>query len=100
MITLEDVQDFGTSWFNAVASGASAAEQARFFLDPHDRIYVVWNGATISLDDHAKLHASGSTNATASAISISRRSMHRRSACVREVPFIGRRSFRGALNPM
>lgn len=56
MITLDEVQDFGTNWFNAVASGASAAEQAQFFLDPHARIYVVWNGATINLEDHEKLH--------------------------------------------
>jgi hypothetical protein len=39
MITVGDVRDFGTSFFNAVASGASAAEQAQFFLDPHARIY-------------------------------------------------------------
>jgi hypothetical protein len=38
MITLDDVQDFGTSWFNAVATGASAAEQAQFFFHPHARI--------------------------------------------------------------
>jgi hypothetical protein len=57
MITLDDVRDFGTSFFNAVASGASAAEQAQFFLDPHARIYVAWNGATISLEDHETLHA-------------------------------------------
>ena len=57
MITLDDVQDFGTSWFNAVATGASAAEQAQFFFHPHARIYVIWNGATISLEDHEKLHA-------------------------------------------
>jgi hypothetical protein len=57
MITIGDVRDFGASWFDAVASGASAAEQAQFFLDPHARIYVVWNGVTISLEDHEKLHA-------------------------------------------
>ena len=57
MITLDDVQDFGTSWFNAVTTGASAAEQAQFFFHPHARIYVIWNGATISLEDHEKLHA-------------------------------------------
>ena len=57
MITVDDVRDFGTSWFNAVASGASAAKQAQFFLDPRSRIYVAWNGATISLKDHEKLHA-------------------------------------------
>ena len=38
MITVDDARDFGTSFFNAVASGASAAEQAQFFLDPHARI--------------------------------------------------------------
>jgi hypothetical protein len=57
MITLDDVWDFGARWFNAVANGASAAAQAQFFLDPHARIYVVWNGVTISLEEHAKLHA-------------------------------------------
>jgi hypothetical protein len=57
MITVDDVRDFGTSFFDAVASGASAAEQAKFFLDPHARIYIAWNGATISLKDHETLHA-------------------------------------------
>jgi len=57
MITQDEVQDFGTRFFNAVASGASAAEQAQFFLDPHARIYIAWNGATISLEDHETLHA-------------------------------------------
>ena len=57
MITIGDVRDFGASWFDAVASGASAAEQAQFFLDPQARIYVVWNGVTINLEDHEKLHA-------------------------------------------
>ena len=33
---------------NAVATGASAAEQAQFFFHPHARIYVIWNGATIT----------------------------------------------------
>ena len=57
MITQDEVQDFGTRFFNAVASGASAAEQAQFFLDPHARIYIAWNGATISFEDHERLHA-------------------------------------------
>ena len=57
MITVGDVRDFGASWFDAVARGATAAEQAQFFLDPHALIYVVWNGATIGLKDHEKLHA-------------------------------------------
>ena len=35
MITVGDVRDFGASWFDAVARGTSAAEQAQFFLDPH-----------------------------------------------------------------
>ena len=35
MITVGDVRDFGASWFDAVARGATAAEQAQFFLDPH-----------------------------------------------------------------
>ena len=34
MITLDDLQDFGTSWFNAVATGASAAERAQVLLPP------------------------------------------------------------------
>ena len=93
MITQDEVQDFGTRFFNAVASGASAAEQAQFFLDPHARIYIAWNGATISLDDHERL-PNGSTSTTPSAISISRRSMHRPNACRREAPSIGRRNFR------
>jgi hypothetical protein len=57
MITRDEIRDFGASWFNAVAKGASAAEQAQFFLDPHARIYIVWNGATLNLQDHEKLHA-------------------------------------------
>ena len=57
MNTVDEVRDFGTRFFNAVASGASAAEQAQFFLDPHARIYIAWNGATISLEDHETLHA-------------------------------------------
>jgi hypothetical protein len=73
MITLDDVQDFGTSWFNAVATGASAAEQAQFFFHPHARIYVIWNGATISLRITRNCTPSGSMSDTASAISISRR---------------------------
>ena len=57
MITVDEVREFGASWFDAVASGAAAAEQAQFFLDPHARIYVGWNGATIGLEDHEKQHA-------------------------------------------
>ena len=57
MITLDEVREFGTRFFDAVASGASAAEQAHFFLDPHARIYVAWNGATINLKEHETLHA-------------------------------------------
>ena len=57
MITVDEVRDFGRRFFDAVASGASAAEQAQFFLDPHARIYIAWNGATISLEDHETLHA-------------------------------------------
>ena len=57
MITLGEVREFGTRFFDAVAGGASAAEQAQFFLDPHARIYIAWNGATISLKEHETLHA-------------------------------------------
>jgi hypothetical protein len=57
MITVDEVRDFGRRFFDAVASGASAAKQAQFFLDPHARIYIAWNGATISLEDHETLHA-------------------------------------------
>ena len=94
MITVDEVRDFGTRFFNAVASGASAAEQAQFFLDPHARIYIAWNGATIRLEDHEHCTPNGSTSTTPSAISISRRSMHRPSACGQEARSIGRRSFR------
>jgi hypothetical protein len=31
--------------------------RAHFFLDPHARIYVAWNGATINLKEHETLHA-------------------------------------------
>ena len=57
MITLHEVREFGMRFFDAVAGGASAAEQAHFFLDPHARIYVAWNGATINLKEHETLHA-------------------------------------------
>ena len=57
MITLNEVRVFGTRFLNAVAGGASAGEQAQFFLDAHARIYVAWNGATISLKEHEPLHA-------------------------------------------
>ena len=57
MITLGEVREFGTRFFDAVAGGASSAEQAQFFLDPHARIYIAWNGATISLKEHETLHA-------------------------------------------
>ena len=57
MITLDEVREFGMRFFDAVAGGASAAEQAHFFLDPHARIYVAWNGATINLKEHETLHA-------------------------------------------
>lgn len=57
MITLNEVRDFGTRFFDAVAGGASAAEQAQYFLYAHARIYVAWNGATISLKEHETLHA-------------------------------------------
>jgi hypothetical protein len=53
MITLDEVREFGTRFFDAVAGGASAAEQAQFFLNPHARIYMAWAGATISLKDYA-----------------------------------------------
>ena len=42
MITLDEVREFGTRFFDAVAGGASAAEQAHFFLDSHARTYVAW----------------------------------------------------------
>ena len=70
MITVDEVRDFGTRFFDAVGSGASAAEQAQFFLDPHARIYIAWNGATISLEDHDSCTPNGSTSTTPSAISI------------------------------
>jgi hypothetical protein len=56
MITLDEVRDFGSRWFNT-ASGGSAADQAAFFLDPHSRIYVLWNGTTFDFEEHRKLHA-------------------------------------------
>ena len=57
MISVGEMREFGAGWFDAVARGATAAEQAQFFLDPNARIYVVWNGVTISLAEHEKLHA-------------------------------------------
>ena len=57
MITLDEVREFGTRFFDAVAGGASAAQQAHFFLDSHAGIYVAWNGATINLKEHETLHA-------------------------------------------
>ena len=94
MITLDEVREFGTRFFDAVAGGASAAEQAQYFLDPHARIYVAWNGATISLKEHETLHAQwinehhsfGHFDLTELNASPT--------ACAREAPSIGRRSFR------
>jgi hypothetical protein len=57
MISLDEVRDFGGRWFDTVMNGGSAADQAEFFLDPNARIYIVWNGATLNLDEHHKLHA-------------------------------------------
>ena len=51
------MREFGTRFFDAVAGGASAAQQAHFFLDSHAGIYVAWNGATINLKEHETLHA-------------------------------------------
>jgi hypothetical protein len=38
MIPVKDVIDFGNRWFDTVASGGSAQEQAAFFRDPHAQI--------------------------------------------------------------
>ena len=57
MISLDEVRDFGGRWFDTVMNGGSAADQAAFFLAPDARIYIVWNGATLDLDEHHKLHA-------------------------------------------
>lgn len=57
MISLDEVRDFSTKWFDTCMGGGSAADQAAFFLDPHARINVVWNGVTINFDEHYKLHA-------------------------------------------
>jgi hypothetical protein len=56
MITVEDVRNFGSRWFDTVMSGGSAADQAAFFRDPHSRIYVLSNGATFDFEEHHKLH--------------------------------------------
>ena len=54
MITVDEMRDFGRRLFDAVASGASAAKQSAIL---NARIYIAWNGATISLEDHETLHA-------------------------------------------
>jgi hypothetical protein len=56
-ITLKHVLDHGARWFDAVASGGSAAAQAAFFLHPNPLIYVLATGVAISLDDHHRVHA-------------------------------------------
>ncbi|MDB5408620.1 MAG: hypothetical protein JWL84_3532 [Rhodospirillales bacterium] len=56
-ITLEDVFEHGTRWFDTVMSGGSAEAQAAFFLDPHARIHVTERGVAIGLEDHHRLHA-------------------------------------------
>lgn len=56
MITVDDVRDFGNRWFDTVGNGGSAADQAAFFLDPHARIHVVWNGTTFDFEEHHRLH--------------------------------------------
>jgi hypothetical protein len=67
MITLEDVHEFGHRWFDTVGRGGSAEDQAAFFLDKHERIYIVWNGVTFSLEEHHGCTRSGSTSGTNSA---------------------------------
>jgi hypothetical protein len=57
MISLNEVLEFGSRWFDTVMSGGSAGDQAAFFLDPNARIHVVSRGATIGFDEHCKLHA-------------------------------------------
>lgn len=56
MITLDDVHGFAGRWFEAVAKGGRAADQAAFFLDPNARIHVLANGATFGFEEHQKLH--------------------------------------------
>jgi hypothetical protein len=56
MITLDEVHDLANRWFDTVARGGSAADQAAFFLDPHARIYVLANGVTFGFEEHQKLH--------------------------------------------
>jgi hypothetical protein len=56
-ITLKDVLDHGTRWFNTVKAGGSAPAQAAFFLHPNPLIYVMASGVAISLDDHRRAHA-------------------------------------------
>ena len=57
MITLDEVHDLANRWFDTVAAGGPAADQAAFFLDPNSRIYVLANGATFGFEEHQKLHA-------------------------------------------
>ena len=94
MITVDEVRDFGTRFFNAVASGASAAEQAQFFLDPMRGSTSPGTARPSASGITRHCTPNGSTSTTPSAISISRRSMHRPSACGQEARSIGRRSFR------
>ncbi len=55
-ITLDEVIDHGTRWFNTVMSGGTAAEQAKFFLDPNSRIVVMPSGVTFNCEEHYQLH--------------------------------------------
>jgi hypothetical protein len=56
-ITLDEVLDHATRWFDTVMiHGGSAAEQAVFFLHPHPRIFVVNVGASIDMEEQARLH--------------------------------------------
>ena len=61
------------------------AEQAKFLPRSSARIYIAWNGATISLEDHDTLHAQWiNEHPSFPAISISRRSMHHRAVRARD----------------
>ena len=65
-----------------------------FFLDSHAGIYVAWNGATINLKEHETLHAQWINEYHSFGHFDLTELMHRRTACAREAPSIGRRSFR------
>ena len=55
-ITEAEVRALGDRFFQTVADGGNAADQAAFFVFPESRIYVMEGGETIGFEQHQRLH--------------------------------------------